>query len=314
MASSVPFRLEELAPGVHAAVALPGQGALCNAGVVDLGDATLVFDAMLTPGAGEALALAARRLTGRSPDFLVQSHYHGDHVRGSAAVGARHVVSTRATRALIEARGRAQLEEDRASATLDLAELRRGEGGYLAEERVDFEGWFEGILATPPDLAFCLADLAFERDLTLVGSRRQITVRTLGGGHSPSDAFALLEDERIAFLGDLFTVGFQPFLPDGDPDRFEEIVHRIRQHPIDRALPGHGPVGGPTDLDRMEAYLRLVRSVAARARSEGRTEDELLLERAPPPYDAWHFSQQYGRNLAFVHRLLGGGAVSARTG
>lgn len=313
MAATTHFRTEELAPGVHVALAIPGAGALCNAAIIDLGGATVVFDAMLTPGAGEALRLAARRLTGRSPDYLVQSHYHGDHIRGSEALGAVRAVSTRATRALIAERGAAQLAEDREEAAHDLAELRAGGGSYNADERADYEGWFEAILATPQDLPFRLAELTFERDLTIHGSRGQITVRSYGGGHSPSDAFALLEDERLAFLGDLFSVGYHPYLTDGDPDRFEEIVHRIRQHAIDRALPGHGPVGGPAELERMEAYLRHVRSRAAQARSEGRGEAELLLERAPPPYDTWRFSQQYVRNLAYTYRRQGDGALGPRS-
>ena len=54
------FRLEEVANGVYAAVVTPGVGAMGNAGIVDLGDRTLVFDTFLTRA-------AARDRTARVP-------------------------------------------------------------------------------------------------------------------------------------------------------------------------------------------------------------------------------------------------------
>ena len=38
------FRIEKLADGVYAAIAKNGGHAICNAGIIDLGDATLIFD------------------------------------------------------------------------------------------------------------------------------------------------------------------------------------------------------------------------------------------------------------------------------
>jgi cyclase len=43
------FTLEPLADGVWAAIHRVGGWAVGNAGIVDLGDATLLFDAFLTP-------------------------------------------------------------------------------------------------------------------------------------------------------------------------------------------------------------------------------------------------------------------------
>ena len=61
------FRLEQLAEGVYAAIHIEGGGAIGNAGIVDLGDRTLVFDAFLAPQPAADLRTAAEALTGR-PD------------------------------------------------------------------------------------------------------------------------------------------------------------------------------------------------------------------------------------------------------
>ena len=107
------FRIETLAPGVHAAIATPQGFGLCNAGIVDLGGETLVFDTMLTPMAGQDLVRAAERVTGHRPAWAVNSHWHGDHIWGNSAFVGSHIVSSRTVRANIRKFSRHQFEGDR---------------------------------------------------------------------------------------------------------------------------------------------------------------------------------------------------------
>ena len=79
------YRLEEIADDVVAAIARADRGGRANAGIVRLGDRTLVFDTGMTPQAGAELREAAERL---GPiGWVVNSHFHGDHVRGNQAFG-----------------------------------------------------------------------------------------------------------------------------------------------------------------------------------------------------------------------------------
>jgi cyclase len=298
------FRIEPLADGVWAAIATPGRFALCNAAIVDLGGTTLVYDAMLTPQAGAALGRAAERLTGRRADLLVISHYHGDHVRGSGAVGAAHVLSTGKVRDLIVERGPVHLRADRAEAPQDLERLRRGELGSGALERSVYEGWFEGILATPAELEFVPPDLTFATELTIHGRRRSARVLTLGGGHSPSDVILVLPETRIGAFGDLLSVGCHPSMADGEPVEFARILDDARGLGVERAVPGHGPVAGAPGLDQMGGYVRGILDDARRARAEGTPREELAARPPPPPYDRWVFSRFYADNVRFVYDRL----------
>ena len=72
------FEIYELAHGVFAAIHKDGSGAICNAGIVDLGDRTLVFDTFLTPQAAGDLKVAAEALTLRPVTLVVNSHCHND--------------------------------------------------------------------------------------------------------------------------------------------------------------------------------------------------------------------------------------------
>ena len=298
------FRIETLTEGVYAAIATPRGFGLCNAGIVDLGDSALVFDAMLTPQAGTILGRAAERLTGHPVGLLVNSHYHGDHVRGNSAVGAAHIVSTRRVRELVLERGPAHLRSDFEEAARDLARLRSGELRVNDVERAVYEGWFGGILATPKDLPFRAPDITFDSELILHGTRRSVRVISYGGGHSPSDVLLYLPDERIVFLGDLLSVGFHPFLSDGNPEQLVRILARSRALGIDRAIPGHGPVAAEVAVRDMERYVTVLLERARAALTRGTSREEVARAPAPEPFDAWTFSPFFEDNARFVYDFL----------
>ena len=76
------FTLHALAEGVYAAIATEMGAGSSNAGLIDLGDQTLVFDAFENPQAAEDLLTACLQLTGRKPAVVIVSHFHADHWAG----------------------------------------------------------------------------------------------------------------------------------------------------------------------------------------------------------------------------------------
>ena len=88
------FTVQEVGDRIYAATARPGTGAGSNAGIVDLGGCTLVFDSMMTPAAGEALRSAAEDITEPSVRYLVLSHRDYDHVLGAQAFADCAVIAT----------------------------------------------------------------------------------------------------------------------------------------------------------------------------------------------------------------------------
>lgn len=104
IARSKHFRLQQLAAGVYAAIHIDGGAAIGNAGIVDLGDRTLIFDTFFTPQAGDDLRSAAEALTGRPIDAVINSHYHNDHIWGNQAFSSdTDIISTVETHRLIVA-------------------------------------------------------------------------------------------------------------------------------------------------------------------------------------------------------------------
>ncbi|HTT15618.1 MAG TPA: MBL fold metallo-hydrolase [Thermoplasmata archaeon] len=300
---SAHFRLETLAPGVHVAIALPDGASLCNAGIVDLGGQTVVFDAMLTPRGGAALALAARRLTGRSPDWVVHSHWHGDHTWGTSAIGAPQVASTRTTQRLVAAQGREQFELARRTLPKEILELERSDAGLSPSDRRWLAGWARGLTTAPRRFPVTAANVTFEDRLVLSGRRRSIELVSFGGGHSPSDVFGYLPDERTIFAGDLVMNGLHPSVGDGRPKEWGEILRRMERLPCEHVLPGHGPVAPARELATVRTYLADLRAIARAGRRRGARLSEVRAAPIPERYAGWGFAFMFPDNLARAFRL-----------
>src|SRR5262245_22948060 len=192
-------RIERVAEGVYAAIAEEGGVATGNAGFVDLGGETLVFDTHVSLYAGRALRGAAEE---HGPArTVVLSHWHGDHVYGAGAFDAVVVATTR-TAELMRERTEARLATFKATPT---------------EEYVGTP--FEELVKTElPKLEVRHPDETFPGERTFVGESRTVQAITYGGGHTLSDAFLWLGEERILFTADLVFAGRHPWAGDGDPE------------------------------------------------------------------------------------------------
>lgn len=75
--------LEHNKGGVYTAIATAGCGAFSNAGIVDFGGWTLIFDTLETPVAADDLRVAGEYLTGNPVSWVVNSHFNSDHWFGN---------------------------------------------------------------------------------------------------------------------------------------------------------------------------------------------------------------------------------------
>ena len=137
--TSAHFRLHELADGVFAAIHSDSGSAQSNAGIVDLGDRVLIFDAFIAPEAAADLKSAAAALIGRPISAVINSHYHNDHIWGNQAFpNDVPIISTKKTRELITTLGAEEVTWFRAHSPERLSALearldqQRDEAGDVA--------------------------------------------------------------------------------------------------------------------------------------------------------------------------------------
>lgn len=229
------FTLHEVGDGAWAAIAEPGGVAVGNAGFVDLGEQTLVFDTTISLIAARELREAAEREA--TVGTVVYSHWHGDHVYGAGAMPADAlVVATAGTATLMEERGAERLRQLKAEPPTE------GPFAELAETEV-------------PRLELIYPDETFAAERSFIGAERTAQAISYGGGHTLSDAFLWLGEQKILFAADLVVSETHPWVGDGDVRAWPGILERIAELGPETIVPGHGPVTGPDAIDFMLRYL-----------------------------------------------------------
>lgn len=270
--------------GVHAAIAKPDRGAVGNAAIVDLGEETLVVDTHVSPAAARELRAAAGELTGREAAWVVNTHWHADHVLGNREFADATIVSTARTRELMETLGVQRLAAQKTSLEAELP-------GELERLRAagDEEGaeLLEAHAAELPAVEHRFPDEIFAERWTHSGAEAV----TFGGGHTESDAFVLVPEAGLLVAGDLVVVGMQPWAGHGDPATWAAILERLLQLEWNTCVPGHGPVSGREVVEPLRGYL-LALDEAVRS---GDPESE------PPEHVRdWGQPEMWARNLAVL--------------
>ena len=288
------FDLSHLAPGVYAAIATEQGSAGSNAGIVDLGTQTLIFDAFDSPEAAFDLLAASQELTGRPPSCVVISHVHWDHWGGAQAI-APHVpiLTSHAIRAGMPAS--VAWIEDLQQSPDKIYDLMAQEQAHLAAEpgpaqRTALERSIrrlERLRGRLPTLSFHYPDLTFDGTLILHGTARIAELHVTANGHTLSDIYLHLPGDRLLFMGDLGFFASQPFMVFCDPDGWHRHLEHLARLDVDTYVPGHGPLGTRDDIALQRRYLDVIQEVVTSAVREGVPVDEVLAHVLPPPFDAW---------------------------
>lgn len=301
------FTIEPLANGVFAAIASPGGYAICNAGIVDLGHSTLVFDPFMTPEAALDLKKAAEELTGHPVKYVVNSHYHNDHTGGNEVFTDAVIISTARTRELMRSELPKELEENKTLAPERLQGLLKGtDEGLTTFEKAEkkmWRGYYEALVSSLPGLTLTYPNLAVDDGFTIYGDSLAIEFHTFGTGHTGSDLVMYLPKKRVAFLGDLLFIKHHPWLGDGDIQSWTNSLDSVAKLNASILVPGHGPVGSVDDMAMMKTYFGLVREAAALCRQKGKLPKDSELK--PPPVCAnWHLGLFYKQNVMKAYDLM----------
>jgi len=302
------FQLQRLADGVYAAVASEEGYAICNAGIVDTGDRTVVFDTFISPDPAKDLLRAAKRLTPQNAIRVVNSHYHNDHIRGNQVFPPNvDILSTATTlegiahkepeeitwekenipKALVDTKSKLRLEKD--------PKRRRD----LALSIV----YYEAIMKSHPKLKTRLPNITFEGSLMIHGMRRQVELLPFAG-HTASDVVLYLPEEKISFMGDLLFVNCHPYLASGSPEQWKQSLAEVEGLGVQIAVPGHGPVGRSASLSVMLQYIQSLENIVVNMIKCGKSVEQASFEPIPSPFDTWLSPDNFFvANLEFLYEL-----------
>ena len=288
------FELHQIAEGVYAAIAIEGGAAYSNAGLIDLGDRTLIFDTFETPIAADDLKSAAEQLTGRPASCIIISHAHDDHWLGNQ-VFADHtpIISTHETRAEMSERAEdiKDLQENPFELEEEIQEFKvRLESETDERMRASINNSilrYRYALDMLPTLELRLPNQTFDSQLIFHGSQRSAELRTSGEGHTISDCYLILPEEKIVFMGDLGFFQCQPFMAFCNPEAWQAQLEGFEGSHFELFVPGHGPLGTKADLALQKRYITVLEGMVGRIVKEGGSVEDALQISLPEPFDAW---------------------------
>ncbi len=300
------FSYHELAEGVWATISKPFGLAASNAGIVDLGDRTLIFDTTFSPASAGELRTVAESLTRRPVSYVLNSHWHQDHVFGNAIFAPEvEIHSTTRTCELIAEKIPAIILEFKNHWPNQLQEW--SERAKLAKdetERLDYEDgvrFAQSIIDTFPQLELRLPDHTFTERAVFKGTKRSVEFITFGGGHTDSDAFLYFPAEHIIFTGDLLVTKNHPGMKSGHPRDWLAILKKIKMLNLVYLVPGHGELGALEDIVVLERYLQETFQMAEKNLREGGTAETAAALPPPAFTEGWNNAESFQATMNFLH-------------
>ncbi|MFX0020693.1 MAG: MBL fold metallo-hydrolase [Candidatus Hermodarchaeota archaeon] len=250
---SVYFDLFELTEGIYAAISINDSDAKTSAGIFDLGNFLIIFDTLFYPGAAVDLYKAGKELCDKEPSFIVNSHFHGDHVFGNCLFPDNvPIISTSPTVKKIQ-----EVVFDQLKRSQDIAEeeiqrrkemLNSDDAPWGKQESLNDIEFSK--MVTEPDFKIKLPNFLINDNITINGTKKTLHLIAYGIGHTESDIIAYFPDEKICFMGDLLFANLDDSWAPNDTGRFNaadplklfEILKNILEMDIDIYVAGHGGV------------------------------------------------------------------------
>jgi cyclase len=280
-AGTLPFQLKQIGPNIWAAIDDAKGEAGANAGFVIGEDSVAVIDTFENEAAAKALLGEIRKITSLPIRFVVNTHYHLDHVAGNrvfADAGAV-IVAHRNVRAWIN------------------TENLKFFGDKIKPEE---KSMVERLLAP---------QVAYDSEIKLFLGSRELDVKFFPG-HTGGDSVVSIPDAGVVFCGDLFWRKTLPNLIDATTSvwvtSLTGIVEIPKQNtpgtlnvPAAAFVPGHGDVGNASDVQDFQKYLEYLRQVTQTAVSENKTGEELVSAALPEltkTYGTWDFFKDFSRS------------------
>lgn len=275
-----------------------------NAAFVDLGSEVLVLDTFNLPEAAEDMRSAIASLLGKPVRYVVNSHWHGDHIRGNQAFAGAAIIATDRTAAEMAERHpeRIRLQQQQlpqlAADIQQLRSERNKEQHELTVNELDNRLQFlTDIERGLQQIELKLPTVTFRGRMTLFGDKRTATLLEFSG-HTESDIVIYLPEDRILLAADLVSHHNHPALGQGTAANWLDALAECRKLGVDKVAPGHGPVGDGSALVAMETYLLDMGRLAANLTIEDAAAGNWPA--LPANYREWKADFLFTENLRFL--------------
>ncbi len=271
--SKVEIETIEVASSVHMLV---GSGG--NIGVSTGSDGILVIDDQYAPLTEKILA-AIKAISDRPVDFVVNTHWHGDHTGGNENMGKAGAV-------IVAHRNvRARMSTEQFSSFLNRT--------------------------TPPSPPGALPVVTFTEDVSFHFNGDELHVFHVEPAHTDGDSVVHWRSTNVFHMGDLFFNGGYPYIDLGSGGSADGIIaaaNRVLELANDESkiIPGHGKLSNKKELTAYRDMMVEVRSRISEHVTAGKSLEQVLAAKPTEDLDAqWGTGFIKGNQFTeFVYRSL----------
>jgi glyoxylase-like metal-dependent hydrolase (beta-lactamase superfamily II) len=244
------FTLKQVGPSVWAAIDNPAAKgvAAANGGFVIGDDGVAVIDSFASANAAKELLAEIRQRTKLPIKFVVNTHYHGDHVGGNGvfADAGASILAHRHVRTWIHAEN-LRLIGDKAPQNI--------------------KTMIEGL--TSPSVLYV-------DGVNLHLGKQEIQVRFFPG-HTGGDSVVFIPDAGVAFAGDLLWRNMVPNTVDGTTPAWIATLDTLAKTNAQYTfIPGHGDVANARDVSAFRDYLDALRTLVGDGQRQGKSGAALI--------------------------------------
>ena len=248
--SKVEIETQQVAEGIYM---LQGSGG--NIGVCIGEDGVLLVDDQFAPLTDKILAAIAK-ITDQPVRFVLNTHYHPDHVGGNENFGKA---------------GALLVAHDAVRARL------------LAQRRTAADA--------PPPTAGTLPLITFDDSLTFHVNGTDIAAFHVAPAHTDGDAIVVIRTGNVVHMGDCFFNGLYPYIDVAAGGGIEGMIAAIDRvlpsiGPDTKIIPGHGPLSDRAGLVAFRDMLAAVRDRMKPLVATGKSLEEVKAAKPTADFDA----------------------------
>lgn len=278
------FDIEKAAEGVYFARARAQAEINSNSAIFVNSADVLVVDAHSKPSAAASLvAQIAREVTSKPVRYVVNSHFHWDHVQGSHAYRTLEskidFIASEPTKQLMSELSEKRLKEslDAVPATIDGLRARAAKSTSAAEKAFceDQIRQLQAYRAEMKSFSLELPTITFAASHTIQDKAHDLHLEFHGHAHTAGDVVVYCPQARAVATGDMIH-GFLPFIADGYPKAWPRTVDDVGKLEFNRILPGHGPMQSDrTQMTGMRNYIEELTARVEAGKKAGKSLQEL---------------------------------------
>lgn len=284
-AGDFPMQAQAVVPGVYAVITpardFPNpenRGWNSNSAFVVTGAGVLVVDTGSSEAIGRALAEVIRGVTDQPVRWIVNTHGHGDHWLGNAALAGpdTEVIAS----GKVRKRQQTELEY-----WVDL-----------------FNRMTEGAIGK---VRGRVADTVVEGRTRRRFGGVEVELLPSGDSHSPGDLVVWLPAAKVLITGDVVYSDRMPSVFESRLPRWIEFLAELEALAPAQVVPGHGRVAGVAALRRQRALFESLWSLVSAGYEDGQSDFEILprvkaaLAEYRPAYPG--FDAEIGRTVSHVY-------------